>query len=132
MAHPFHHTVSSVKRWGGQPADYLPIHNFLDSSKALVADWRHRALYHHSAGIFLCEQLFGVTITNSDGREVPVRYIAEQHVLEDLKRIPAAAEWLMAIRPARWMAPPADLEALLATDPSVEALDLFAGATREI
>ena len=43
-------------------------------------DVRHRALLHHSEGIFLCERLFGVTIRNADGRDIPVRFIGEQHV----------------------------------------------------
>ena len=35
--------------------------------------------------------------------EVPVRYIAEQHIKEDLGRIPTAQDWLGEIRPQRWM-----------------------------
>ena len=103
MAHPFHHALSSVRRWGGQVDDYLPIHAWFDESKAMLADFRHRALRHHAEGIFLCERIFGVTIVNSGGREIPVRWIGEQHVKEDLGRIPTAADWLMCITPARWM-----------------------------
>jgi hypothetical protein len=54
-------------------------------------------------GIFLCERIFGVAITNSEGKQVPVRYIGEQHVREDLGRIPTAQDWLSQIKPARWM-----------------------------
>lgn len=103
MAHPYHHALSSVRKWGGCPEDYLPIHNWFDSSKVLLADLRHRALRHHAQGIFQCEHEFGVVITNSDGRAVPVRLIAEQHVREDLGRIPNFADWVRAIRPERWM-----------------------------
>ena|SRR6266404_4380599 len=49
------------------------------------------------------ERIFGVTITNSDGKQVPVRYIGEQHVREDLGRIPTAQDWLSQIKPQRWM-----------------------------
>ena len=73
MAHPYHHALSSVKKWGGQAEDYLPIHNWFDASKAFLADFRHRALRHHAEGIFWVEEVFGVTITNSDGKAVPVR-----------------------------------------------------------
>jgi hypothetical protein len=38
---------------------------------------------HHAEGIFQAERHFGTTITNSNGKAVPVRYIGEQHVLED-------------------------------------------------
>jgi hypothetical protein len=104
MAHPLFHAQSSVRKYGGSVGDYQAIHDWFDESKAFLADVRHRALRHHSEGIFLCEKLFGTSIVNSDGREIPVRFIGEQHVLEDLGRIPTAADWLqeMPIRP--WMA----------------------------
>ena len=103
MAHPFKHAQSSAKRFGGTPEDYLAIHNWFDESKAFLADFRHRALRHHAEGIFLCEEIFGVTLTNSEGKQIPVRYIGEQHVKEDLGRIPTAQDWLTQIKPERWM-----------------------------
>src|SRR5882757_3270973 len=66
-------------------------------------DFRHRALRHHAEGIFLAERIFGVTIVNSDGELVPVRYVGEQHVKEDLGRIPTVQDWLTQISPQRWM-----------------------------
>jgi hypothetical protein len=103
MAHPFRHAESSAKKFGGKPEDYLPLHNWFDESKAFFPDFRHRALRHHSEGIFLAERLFGVAILNSDGSQVPVRYVGEQHVREDLGRIPTAQDWFVQIRPQRWM-----------------------------
>jgi hypothetical protein len=103
MAHPYHHALSSVKKWGGRVEDYLPIHAWFDESKAYLADFRHRALRHHAEGIFLAERLFGITIKTSEGKMVPVRWIGEQHVKEDLGRIPTVADWLMCIKPERWM-----------------------------
>jgi len=104
MAHPYHHALSSVQKWGGRVEDYQPIHDWFDESKAHMADFRHRALRHHSEGIFMAEKIFGTTITNSNGRVVPVRYIGEQHVKEDLGLIPTVAEWLMCIKPEHsWM-----------------------------
>src|SRR5262249_22180786 len=84
-------------------SDYLAIHEWFDASKAHLADLRHRALRHHTEGIFACEEVFGSTLTNSDGRIVPVRQIREQHVLEDLGRIPTAADWLRTIKVEPWM-----------------------------
>lgn len=101
--HPIHHARSSAKKYGGTPDDYLAIHQWFDDSKEHLADFRHRALRHHSAGIFEAEREFGVTVTNSDGRQVPVRFIGEQHVIEDLGRIPTLADWLMGIAPQSWM-----------------------------
>jgi hypothetical protein len=103
MAHPFKHAESSARRFGGKADDYLAIHNWFDESKSFFADFRHRALRHHAEGIFLCERIFGVAITNSEGRQVPVRYIGEQHVKEDLGRLPTAQDWLSQIKPERWM-----------------------------
>ena len=47
MAHPYHHALSSVKKWGGVPEDYIRIHDWFDESKMIIADFRHRALRHH-------------------------------------------------------------------------------------
>jgi hypothetical protein len=97
MAHPYHHSISSSRKWGGTPEDYQAIHDFIDSSKAHYADWRHRAVLHNSFGIYLAERVFGTTITISTGKQVPVRLIAEQHVREDLGWIPTVADWLRAV-----------------------------------
>ncbi|NDD52712.1 hypothetical protein EBZ39_02330 [bacterium] len=103
MAHPYHHAQSSVKKWGGEIDDYLKIHSWFDESKAHMADFRHRALRHHSEGIFMAEKIFGTTIVNSAGRVVPVRFIGEQHVEEDLGRIPTIADWFQKIPIENWM-----------------------------
>ncbi len=101
--HPYHHAVSSVKKHGGVVDDYLPIHNWFDASKQHIPDFRHRAMRHHAEGIFWCEEKFGVTITNSDGKQVPVRILGEQHVMEDLGRIPTIKDWYKCIRWEPWM-----------------------------
>lgn len=103
MAHPFEHARSSAKKFGSKPEDYLAIHRWFDESKEFLADFRHRALRHHTEGIFLAERIFGVLVRNSDGTDVPVRYVGEQHVKEDLGRIPTAQDWLVRITPERWM-----------------------------
>lgn len=103
MAHPFHHAVRSAHLFGGKPEDYLAIHDWFDESKAHFADFRHRALRHHSEGIFLCASIFGSTIQNSEGKPVPVRTIGEQHVTDDLGWIPSVKDWLQHIHPQPWM-----------------------------
>ncbi|RID90209.1 hypothetical protein D2N39_19090, partial [Gemmobacter lutimaris] len=99
MAHPYHHALSSVKKWGGTVDDYQPIHAWYDSSKAHSADFRHRAMFHHAAGIWLSETVFRPTITLSTGRIIPTRWVGEQHVREDLGFIPSFTDWVKAIRP---------------------------------
>jgi hypothetical protein len=103
MAHPYHHALSSVKKWGGKVEDYLPLHNWFDNSKAFLPDFRHRALRHHAEGIFWAEEVFGHTITNSDGKVVPVRFIGELHVKEDLRWIPTLQDWFKNLRIQTWM-----------------------------
>jgi hypothetical protein len=103
MSHPYHHAISSVKKWGGMPEDYLPIHNWFDETKKCFPDFRHRAIRHHSEGIYLCEQIFGITITLSNDNIIPTRWVAEQHVKEDLGRIPTIQDWLVNLKPESWM-----------------------------
>lgn len=122
----WYHAKSSARKWGGQPEDYLPIHEFIDSSKQVVGDVRHRSIYHHTLGTFLCEKIFGKTITivnkNGNDRQVPVREVAEQHIIEDLGWLPTPADYIegMAIKP--WMSgarmKPQDLSTLGLTAPT--------------
>jgi hypothetical protein len=112
MAHCYYHSRSSVAKWGGKVEDYQPLHDWFDQSKSITADFRHRALRHHAEGIFMLEKFFGTTITNSDGREVPVRLIGEQHVQEDLGFIPSFADWVKCIRPQPWMGRAGQLQEL--------------------
>ncbi len=104
MSHPSIHSESSARRFGGKPEDYVAIHDWFDATKETFADFRHRALRHHAQGIFEAERVFGHTITNSDGRMVPVRYIGEQHVKEDCGGfIPTVADWFRNIKREVWM-----------------------------
>jgi hypothetical protein len=103
MAHPYHHALSSVRHWGGTTEDYLALHTWFDESKLIIADYRHRALRHHAEGIFMSEKFFGATLTLSTGKVIPTRWVGEQHVREDLGRIPSFADWARAIRPEPWM-----------------------------
>ena len=100
---PYLHSRASAKRWGGVPEDYLEIHDFIDSSKAHHADMRHRAMLHNSWGIYLCERIFGTNITNSAGKIVSVRDIAEHHVIEDVGRIPSVTEYLSGMPFYDWL-----------------------------
>lgn len=94
MSHPYYHAQSSARRHGGEAADYLALHEWFDETKAHMPDPRHRALRHHAEGIFLAVQVFGVTIQNREGKEVPTRILGEQHVKEDLGYIPTVKDWL--------------------------------------
>jgi len=108
MSHPLHHAISSQRSWGGVIEDYLPIHNWFDETKAHYPDMRHRTLRHHAEGIFWCEEKFGVYITNSDGKMVPVRVLGEQHIKEDIGFIPTIKEYLDNMEVVGWMYKPGE------------------------
>lgn len=106
----WYHAVSASHKWGGTPEDYLPIEEFIDSSKKAFGDYRHRAMYHHTLGVYLCEDIFGKTISiqkNTKTIQVPVRLIAERHIVEDLGFLPSPEHYLKHIPTdndnTRWM-----------------------------
>ncbi|SEA87488.1 DUF6915 family protein [Rubrimonas cliftonensis] len=103
MAHALHHAESSARRFGGDPTAYMPIHEWLDATKIATADRRHRAGRHHAFGVFEAERVYGRAIDNGAGRMVPVRMIAEQHIREDLGRIPSLQDWVAEIPLKPWM-----------------------------
>lgn len=106
MSKPYIHAVSSAKRHGGVPEDYMDIHNLMDSSKSAFADNRHRALTHNAWFIgTILERVFGSTRVNSAGRTYSVRDIGEEHVLEDFggKFIPSAQDYLAEMDFEDWM-----------------------------
>lgn len=108
MSNSFYHARSSARKWGGEPEDYIAIHEWIDASKAHFGDARHRALRHHTEGCWEAERVFGLTITVKKQRtgvevRVPVREIAEQHIFEDLGYIPSLADWLSNMELKTWM-----------------------------
>lgn len=103
---PIVHANNSAKIFGGKPEDYLSIHDLMDSSKQAEPTVKHRAIFHSAFGIFIVEKIFGTTIKNSDGKDVCVRDIAEQHVLEDLGTIPTLEQWLSGMEIKPWMGKP--------------------------
>lgn len=106
MSKPYIHALSSAKKFGGIPEDYMDIHNLMDSSKASLADCRHRALTHNAWFIgFVVEKVFGSTRSNSLGKIYSVRDVAELHVLEDygMRFIPTVQDFLSLIPVQDWM-----------------------------
>lgn len=64
-------------------------------------------LLHHSLGCYIVEKCFGITITNSEGKEVSVRDIAEQHILDDMGgKIPSYDQWVQELNMKSWMGQP--------------------------
>ncbi len=103
---PFIHAQNSVKKYGGKVSDYIEIHNFMDSSKSICGDNRHRIFTHNSWFIsVVIERVFGCTLINSDGIEVSTRQVAEDHVREDFRNkfIPSGQDWIQNLPFEPWM-----------------------------
>lgn len=98
-----YHAVTAAKRHGGKPQDYYEIYDFIDSSKQALGDVRHRAILHSTFGIYITERVFGHTIINSEGKQIPVRILAEEHVMDDLGFIPTVEHWLGSLPIESWM-----------------------------
>lgn len=94
------HSQISVRKRGGKIEDYLPIHDFMDSTKELCSDNRHRIL-HTMWGIKrVIVPIFGHTIINSDNKAVNVKDLCEQdHILPDYQNrfIPTLSDFVSAI-----------------------------------
>lgn len=102
---PYKHAESSVKKFGGVPEDYIEIHEWFDETKQYTGDWTHRAMRHHAAGVQWAIEKFGHCVVNTDKRIIPVKLIAEQHVMEDCGFIPTIQDWLKPVleSPRDWM-----------------------------
>ena len=96
----YKHAEISVKSRGGTIEDYYPIHSFIDCTKDICSDNRHR-IFHTMWGINnIVVPVFGHTITNSSGKKVNVKDLCEQdHVLPDYRNrfIPTLSDFVEAI-----------------------------------
>jgi hypothetical protein len=105
MAKPHIHALSSARKFGGKPEDYVDLHNWMDRSKEWFPDNRHRVFTHHTQGIFELARVFGDTRVNSDGKTYSVRDVGEQHVSEDFqgKYVPDVSDYLQEMNMLDWM-----------------------------
>ena len=97
---PHQHCRLSVRRWGGVEADYREIHEFIDSTKTLCADGRHRILHTHWAVRRIVVPIFGQTLTNSDGKDIDVGDLCERdHLLADYgnRFVPTIGDFVASI-----------------------------------
>lgn len=97
------HAKSAAHKWGGRWEDYIDIEEFIDSSKKIIGDHRHRALYHHTEGVWLAQKIFGRTVQVAEHKVVPVRLVAEQHILEDLGWLPSPKDYWDNMELKPWM-----------------------------
>lgn len=94
------HARISAKRWGGEPEDYYALHAFIDSTKSLCSDARHRIM-HTLWGIqSIVVPIFGHTLVNSAGKSIDIKDLCERdHLLVDYHQrfIPTLADFVGAI-----------------------------------
>lgn len=76
------HAISSAKKFGGKATDYIEIHEMMDSSKAFCADNRHRFLFHHSAGIYYIQKMFGIDFDEIE--KIKEKYNLPHDFIEDV------------------------------------------------
>ena len=113
---PFLHARASARKYGGKPEDYIKIHEEFDSSKIAHASMKNRCIFHSAFGCYLIARIYGDFIINSDGHQVSVRDIAEDHIIQDLGFIPSLDGWLKHMEMKTWMGGPV---------PSVRAKNIF-------
>lgn len=83
---PYLHARISAHKFGGSWEQYQDVHDFFDSSKAALADMRHRLVLHSDLG---CE--IGARIFSSRPN---IEALCRQHQEDDLGRIVSLDEWL--------------------------------------
>lgn len=94
---PWQHAKSSAGKGGDWLAD-LPIHEFMDSTKAACPDLRHRMILHNAdLGPELAARVFP--------NRVDARAVALRHVAEDLGCTPTLADWVNSCDPLRMPRP---------------------------
>ncbi len=96
---PLQHAQISAKTYGGKWQDYIEVHNFLDSSKATCAHFKHRFLLHHIEGIELGVRIFGETLTNSENETIETHRLLTDHLIEDVGRIVPVEDWARDMLP---------------------------------
>jgi hypothetical protein len=91
---PWQHARASAARGGRAWSDDLPIHEFVDRTKASLADLRHRMILHNSdLGPALAARAFAALAHAEE--------VARAHAREDLGAHVPLSWWLDQLEPAR-------------------------------
>lgn len=99
-------------RWGGAPADYFALIEFIDKPREFAPENSEAAamITHNSFGIFLAEELLGTALPLTDGNgqlstspTVSTRAAAEDLVYARIGSIPPAGHLAARVRLKLWM-----------------------------
>ncbi len=96
----FQHARISAKRWGGELEDYYRLHEFIDSTKSLCSDGRHRILHTLWGVRSVVVPIFGSTLVNSAGKHIDIKDLCERdHLLVDYQQrfIPTLQDFVAAM-----------------------------------
>lgn len=94
------HSQISVKNRGGHADDYYGLHKFIDCTKEVCSDNRHRILHTHWGISNVINPVIGERIINSEGKQVNVKDLCEyDHILPDYgnKFIPTLSDFAICI-----------------------------------
>ena len=96
---PHEHSILHKRDFGGETDDYDKLNQFIDSSKLYFPLPYHRMFSHNTFFISICERVFGMYITNSDGIEIPVRILCEEHIKQDHNGVlPTLQDWVKELK----------------------------------
>lgn len=99
MAHSYFHTKSSYEKFGGDYKAHEDLHNWFDATKAVTANFRHRALRHFDTS----HMLYPSGLWSS---KYPILDQAfNQHLKEDFGFVPKLNFWLDCLEEQDWMKP---------------------------
>lgn len=88
------HCHKSVEKYGGKEEDYVFIHQWFFQLKNHYNDDKVRIILYHSLGCYFAEQCLGTLFTNSSGKKVSTRDVAEQHIINELGTLPSVQQAL--------------------------------------
>lgn len=96
---PQRHAQLSARRHGGEPDDYVELHSFVDATKEICSDNRHRIFHTLWAVRRVIIPIVGPLIT-AGGKSVRTKTVLEHdHILADFSRrfIPTLGDFVDAI-----------------------------------
>jgi len=93
---PYKHSLIDEYKYNINPEDSIHVHTYMDSSKMICGDNRHRVFFHNSYFPYISHHFFGYTIKNKFDKEISIKDITEQsHIFADFNKrfIPTIADY---------------------------------------
>lgn len=81
MAKAIHHSRITAKKLKIDEDDIIEIDTMMDSSKQFEASNKHRSLFHHTAGCFYMEKMFGINFSALE--DLRIKYNLPKEFIKD-------------------------------------------------